>query len=795
MNDLLGRGGMGEVWRATLSGPHGFRKTVAVKLLSPRAEDELARAALIREARYGATLSHPNLVSVHELGDVDGVVFVAMELVRGPSTGELVRRHGPLSVGQALDVALQMCAAIEHFHQADPENERPPLVHGDLKPRNVMVDRSGLVKVVDLGIARLAGSHGASAGTLGYVAPEQADGMADTRSDLYGLAATLYALLAGRAPFGPGPAALADALRFDARATDERWRAPLRGAPGLEELVVWCLAPDPCRRPRDASEVRAALTHVREHLLDAPTLLDLVDGGSRGATPDTAPPRASPESGNIPELRDAFVGRDRELQEIARGLDEGRVVSLVGPGGVGKTRLANEAATRARASYRSAWVCDLSAARTEEALVAGVAATLGLQPDRGDPTTALGHAIARRGAILVVLDNLEQVARLAGPVVARWSETAPLARFVVTSQVALRIRAERVVKVGPLKTDDAVALFLARGRSLDDDAAQVRKLVRRVDRLPLAIELAAARTRTLSVTHTLERLDDRFRLLAGGASDLPARHRSLRASLEASFELLDTHELAALQQLSVFAGAFELGAAEAVVDCGSEAAWTVDLVTQLADRSLVQVSPRGDRFRLLSSVREFAQAMADPQTTRAATSRHLAYHRALCEQLPSAPSLMPYLDDLLVALRRAVEAGDSAAVDAIAMATAPALEIKGRAFEGAQILELALPLVRGAGSPTAVELALIKQWRAIGRSADASELATEILARARAEGDPITEGRALHALGAAHFELGRLAEAKALVEEARTLVTRTGPRRSYASVTGDLGVLTRLLGD
>lgn len=194
---LLGVGGAGQVWEATLLGPRGFRRPVALKLLRVAGSDE--DEALQHEARVGAMLHHPNVVAVHELGEADGAWFVAMELVRGPTVSELLGR-GPLSAADVLEIGVQACAGLAHIHRAG-------LVHRDLKLRNLLLDESGLVKIADLGIAALAGSARA-AGTWGYFPPEQAQGVAEPRSDLFALGVVLFRLATRRRPFPTDATAL-----------------------------------------------------------------------------------------------------------------------------------------------------------------------------------------------------------------------------------------------------------------------------------------------------------------------------------------------------------------------------------------------------------------------------------------------------------------------------------------------------------------------------------------------------------------------------------------------------------
>ena len=301
-------------------------------------------------------------------------------------------------------------------------------------------------------------------------------------------------------------------------------------------------------------------------------------------------------STNLGEERDAFVGRKAELLALAHTLESGaRLINVVGAGGSGKTRLVRRYARAWLGDWPGGvWFCDLCEARTHDGILFAVATALGVPLKGGDAVAQLGRAIAARGRCLVVLDNFEQVAGLAPATLGPWLDGTTEAAFVVTSRERLHLPGERLLPLEPLAlASEAVDLFEVRGRAhrpdfavVADNRAAIEEVVRLLDGLPLAIELAAARLRVLSPAQLVRRLHDRFSVL-GGASGAAARQATLRAAIDWSWQLLLPWEKAAFAQCSVFEGGFTLASAEAVLDLAPwpDAPPAVDAVQSLVDKS------------------------------------------------------------------------------------------------------------------------------------------------------------------------------------------------------------------
>jgi predicted ATPase len=801
---VLGRGGMGEVWEALLHGFQGFRRKVALKLLPPTSDQ---REVLLREARLGALLSHPNVVATHDVGETDGRAWIAMELVTGATLREL-SRDGPLAGRVLVDVGLQAAAALGHIHGLTLDGRPLALLHRDVKPSNLLVDQSGLVKLADLGVARLASEQGGVGGTPAYMAPEQREGGGDGRADLFGLGATLLRLATGRPLFEPGasPAANRRALQQLVTAVDA-WRELDLPAPGLVDVLRRCIDPEPERRFPTAAALADALQAIRARQPAGPSLLDRLarirpdlSGDPATERGSLSAPAAALRPGRLPRSTDAFVGREAERAAVlGEVLGAPGLVTLLGTGGAGKTRLALEVA-RASELPGGAWFVDLSEARDLEGVLHATARAFDVGLDRTDPVAQLGHSLGSRGRALVVLDNLEQVTAAAAPVLAAWLEAAPALTFLATSRVALRLAGERRVPVGPLAVPEAVELFRARAprRLTDEEAALLPELVAELDGLPLAVELAAARVRLVPVEGIRERLIDRMRLLAGGGRDRPERHRSLRASLDASWDLLTDWQQAALAQLSVFEGGWSLEAADAVLDLAAfpAAPWGLDVLEGLVDASLVRVESRGERFRMLVSVQVYAAAHLSGPARDGTELRHgrwfaqLGSDVALAElYAPRAPERMALLgrelDNLAAAARSAVRRQDRPTAFAATRAAVAWLRMQGPVARAEELLALAGSL--GIDGPDARSLRASRA--ALRRESGRTDEAIALLRRELDEGvDDAVAQTALTELGIALQEAGS-PEAAPTHARALELARARGDRRSEAQALANLATL------
>ncbi|WP_033292102.1 BTAD domain-containing putative transcriptional regulator [Amycolatopsis jejuensis] len=536
---------------------------------------------------------------------------------------------------------------------------------------------------------------------------ELAAGDPTRASDLLGEALALWR----------GPAAATQATRLDelrAEAAADRVDAEIslgRAADVLDELRA-AIADHPVRERPHAQLVRAL--HAVGRTAEALTAFEdarrtLADELGADPGPDLteahlAALRDEPANAAmpLPAQLTSFVGRDRELRQVADLLQHARLVTLLGPGGTGKTRLAVEAAANAGPCVFAELAPHVADDVPQAVLTAlGLRETALRGPGRQDPAERLVSAL-RDQKTLLVLDNCEHVVAAAAQLVARLLPACPGLRVLATSREPLGITGEQLapvprLAVPPSGTRDAgtypaVRLFLDRARAsdpafrmTDETTADIVRICTALDGLPLALELAAARVRTLPIADIAARLDDRFRLLARGSRTADARHRSLRGVVEWSWDLLDDDERRLARRLTVFRGGATLAYAEEVCDA------PVDLLPELADKSLVESS--GGRFRMLETIRAFCAEKLDGagETEQLRNAHAQAFLRLAeeadpklrtAEQLDWLQKLDAEYDNLVAALRWSATADSPTAVR-ITASLVMYWWLRGRRYEGA----------------------------------------------------------------------------------------------------------------
>ena len=624
--ETLGSGGMGDVY---LAEDTRLGRRVAVKVLPSGFESDPERIRrFVREAQAASALNHPNVATIYEICEADGIHCIAMEYVNGQTLGAKIGEV-PLRVAEVLDIASQIADALDAAHTHG-------ITHRDIKPGNIMVTPRGQIKVLDFGLAKTGPAfntrRSASAmptesgtdphtvmGTVHYMSPEQAIGRTvDHRSDIFSLGSVLYQMATARLPFsGTNATETIDLIRHAEPEAIARWNYTV--LPELERIIRKCLEKEVERRYQSARELLVDVRNLKRDT-DAKVL-------------DTRPEDPGVRRSHLPIPLTSFVGRDREIADLRRVVLSTRLLTLTGAGGCGKTRLAlHVAATLSDVFSEGVWAVDL-APLSDPALVPQiVASALDVREGQNRSLIESLSDYVRPRHILLFLDNCEHLIGACAQLVETLLRAAPRLHVLVTSREALGVDGEAVLRVPslalpdsaqPLAADavsqhEAVRLFVDRARLVqpgfalnESNAKTVVEICRRLDGIPLAIELGAARLNLLSVDQIHARLEDRFRLLTGGSRTALPRQRTLEAAMTWSYELLPDVERQLLCRLSVFPSSWTLEAAEDVcAGDGMNQTDMLDLLSHLVDKSLVIVDDgaTGDRrYRFLETVRQYGR--------------------------------------------------------------------------------------------------------------------------------------------------------------------------------------------
>ena len=669
---ILGRGGAGEVW---LAERRSTLLTMQVALKMPLiAETDIAIVRQEAELWLKAS-GHPNIVPVLDAEVYDGQVVIASEFVAGGSLLDWMRARrqanrsettaqaskdtqpvsalpndpqrstapsdklparmelNALQLQETIAIANGILAGLDYLH-------RCKLTHRDMKPDNVML-QDGIPRLTDFGLARILKSVAHTdqiSGTPRYMAPETFSGSYSVASDLWAVGVVLYELLADASPF-PEEDMMALIL-----AIQNRQPEPLHGSvpEGLSAIVARLLAKTPTDRYPSASAVREALRNA--------------------LNPSASAPLATPEApilhtNNLPVQTTSFIGREKEIAEIKARLAKTRLLTIIGAGGCGKTRLSLQTAADELLSYPDGvWFVELAPVSDPSLVPQTVSEALGIREASGEALTQTLISALKDKSVLLILDNcehlLEGAARLADALLKSCSKLKVLA----SSREPLGIAGERSYRAPSLSLPqlsqtytpeslsqyESVRLFVERAVAAKSDFALTSQNVKcaasicyHLDGIPLAIELAAARVRAMPLEQIENRLDNRFRLLTGGNRTGLPRHQTLRALIDWSYNLLNPNERAMLHRLSAFAGGWTLQAAEQVCAAADIEDWeALDLLTSLVDKSLVVAEFRADRsrYRLLETVKEYAREAGEAEAgLESVYARHLEYFRELAE--------------------------------------------------------------------------------------------------------------------------------------------------------------------
>lgn len=815
---------------------------VAVKALKPEIvashPDMVER--FVREGEALRQLNHPSIVKVLATVEEGGRHYMVMEFVGGGSLQELISQRGPLPIKQAVEIALDLTDALTRAH-------RLGIIHRDLKPANVLLAEDGTPRLSDFGVAYLADGArltqaGMIVGTLAYLSPEACEGETlDTRSDIWAFGVMLFEMLTGRQPFaGETVNAILAAILRQPTPDLASFRTDVPDA--LADLLYRMLAKDPRERIPSVRLVGAELE----------LLLQQVKANRDSEPLPIATPTPQPMMGtltpsrrhNLPLQTTPFVGRQAELAALGQLLADPtvRLVTILGAGGMGKSRLALAAAERQLGSYEhGVYFVSLVLLESAENLLPAVARALNFTFSEGrEPRQQLLDYLQHKN-VLLLLDGFEQLPA-ATELVSDILRAAPGVYILATSRERLRLQNEQLFPIqgldfprqeeGPgrsLAVDEAanyaaVQLFLQGARRVrpgyqlnEGDLPALARICRLVQGMPLAILLAAAWVEMLSPAEIAEEIGQGLDFLETDLSDVPERHRSVRAIFDYSWNLLGEREQQVFRQLSVFRGGFTRPAAQQVSGASLQ-----ELIT-LVNKSLLHRDPAG-RYEVHALLRQYAaeQLARWPEEERAARERHAAHY---WEMLPQGDAelkgaraevalveLEMELENIRLAWNWRIDQGRVTGLKEAADCLAYFYRRRGRFHEGEAIYRQTVgrlaSLVTQAASPPAGLLqaqARLLAWQSnfsqsIGQSGPAGQLIQEaaaILERPELAGQDARAEKALilqQMAGVSRFA-GRREEARHFYHESLALYRSLDDAWGEATSVEQLGWLAVHLGE
>jgi predicted ATPase len=548
-------------------------------------------------------------------------MFIVMEYIQGRELREIVGADGrlPLPFDRIIDYACQIASGLQAAHEKG-------IIHRDIKSANIMITAKGQVKIMDFGLAKLVGGlhltkERSTLGTAAYMSPEQAQGKpVDHRTDIWSLGVVLYEMITGQRPHkGESEQAVIYSIIIE---NPEPLSSIRKEIPSeIEQFVEKALEKEPANRYQSMEEFLADLKKIGR-IPRAPNESEL-------------PPKNSIRS-NLPKSLTSFVGRKNEIGEIQLLLSKVRLLTLTGAGGTGKTRLGIQATTEFLGEFDDGIVfVALANIANAELVTSTIAQTLGIRVVGDISVMDKIKELLYDKRVLLILDNFEHVVSSA-PLVGEILVSCPKLKILVTSREALHISGEHEFPVGPLNYPDskaphatesvgeyeAVDLFVQRARAVKPDftlshenEAAIIEICARLDGLPLAIELAAARVKLFSPHAIKKRLAKKFDLLRGGARDLPQRQQTLRSTITWSYDLLSDDEKRLLRRITIFQGGCTLEATDAVCNSEKDLGFVVEEgLASLLDKNLLRKEDQPDlepRFHMFETVRDFAREELD----------------------------------------------------------------------------------------------------------------------------------------------------------------------------------------
>ncbi len=652
ISSLIGTGVFADVYL----GEHLYLNTqVALKVLRAPV-DQHALDSFLTEARHLSRLVHPHIIRVLEFGMEGQVSYLVMDYAPGGNLRQLHPAGTAVPLLTVVSYVRSIASALQFAHDEH-------MLHRDLKPENLLLGTKGEVLLSDFGLALLTSSTDALQvqerfGTLAYMAPEQIQGQPSPAGDQYSLAVMVYEWLCGRRPFEGTVAELTSKHLFAAPASLHEQQPEV--APAVEQVVFKALSKDSAMRYVDMHSFALALEEASHAASLSSSFFSQAAGGSNKAgESEPALSNSHRYIQNLPVPLMPLIGREQDLQAASVRLlrPEVRLLTLIGAPGVGKTQLALALGEMMLEAFAQG-VCFVSLASINDPglVVPTIAYTLGLPDSDTLPLIGRLKIFLRKKQLLLLLDNFEQVLQ-AAPLLVELLAACSQLKLLVTSSARLHVQGEYEFAVSPLAVPDlqalpandtlsrvaAVKLFVQRAEAVrqgfqltENNAATIARICVRLGGVPLAIELAAARSKLLSPQALLSRLEHGQEVLSGGRQDAPSRQQGLRSAIDWSYDLLTTEEQTLFRRLCVFVGGFTLEAAEAVVtEPGDLTISVLEGVASLVDKSLLQLREeegQAPRLYFLEMVREYGLSrLAECGELERCRNSLTAYYLALSE--------------------------------------------------------------------------------------------------------------------------------------------------------------------
>lgn len=650
--NLIGQGGMGSVFLGQDLITHS---AVAVKQLKNDVvlqDPEIVRRFEM-EGEALRRLNHPNIVKMLAAEDVDETHFLVMEYVEGGSLRDVLEKEKQLTVQRILYIALDLADALTRAHRLN-------ILHRDIKPANVLLAEDGTPRLTDFGMARVQDVHvtqsGMIVGTLSYLSPEALQGeQIDERSDIWAFGVMLYEMLTGQRPFPESnPGSLITSIITKPVPDLEAIRADVPVS--LVDLVYRMLEKDVHARIPSVRLIGAELESIIRGDTSSmqPVVAADTDGRFVTPTPTTMSSQVRQTQvmplNNLPQPPTAFVGREAELSELATLINDEsiRLITMLGPGGIGKTRIAIEAANRHLNEFKDGvFYVPLAPLDSAEHLITTIADNINFTFGGSDnPQEELLNYLAEK-QMLLVLDNFEHLIEGAD-VIVDMLKNSPNLTILITSRERLRLRGEhyfevegmilprRNVTLEQLHTYPATELFLQSAHRVmpdleidDDNVANVAQIIRLVQGFPLGIELAAAWLEMLPIDEIVSEIENSLDFLETDLRDVPERHRSIRAVFEYSWNLMTLDEQDIFLKLTVFRGGFEREAAQKVTGASLRS------LTNLVNKSLLIRMPSG-RYQAHKLLRQYALERWDDDDAKVEVAgKHAHYYSEYMQKVQS----------------------------------------------------------------------------------------------------------------------------------------------------------------